>query len=72
MKTLVKNEEIKGKIVTFKTFRELLLEELGKSFPEEYDAYMKLRASENEVIADAAQAQPSQMSNDVNTVEKKE
>ena len=43
LKTLRKNEEIKGKIVTFKTFRELLLEELNKNFPEEYDAYMKNR-----------------------------
>lgn len=46
LKTLRKNEEIKGKIVTFKTFRELLLEELNKNFPEEYDAYMKNRQTD--------------------------
>ena len=41
-----KNEEIKGKIVTFKTFRELLLEEMNKDFPEEYESYMKIRQSD--------------------------
>jgi hypothetical protein len=46
LKTLRKNEEIKGKIVTFKTFRDTILDELNKNFPEEYDAYMKTRQSE--------------------------
>ena len=43
MKTLKKNEEIKGKIVTFSSFRELLLDELNKNFPEEYQNYNKIR-----------------------------
>jgi hypothetical protein len=47
MKTLKKNEEIKGKIVTFKTFREQLLEELNKSFPDEYKEYAKIREEES-------------------------
>ena len=45
MKTLKKNEEIKGKIVTFSSFRELLLGELNKNFPTEYDEYVKIRQS---------------------------
>lgn len=57
MKTLKKNEEIKGKIVTFKTFRDLLLEELNKSFPEEYDAYVKIRQAEAEAAEAEALAQ---------------
>ena len=48
MKTLKKNEEIKGKIVTLKTFRDLLLEELNRNFPEDYDAYVKIRQAEAE------------------------
>ena len=47
LKTLRKNEEIKGKIVTFKTFRDTILDELNKNFPEEYDVYMKTRQSES-------------------------
>ena len=46
MKTLEKNEEIKGKTVTFKTFREELLDELKKNFPEEYDAYERTHREE--------------------------
>lgn len=42
MKTLKKNEEVKGKIVTFKTFREMLLDEMSKHFPEEYESYITL------------------------------
>lgn len=42
MKTLKKNEEVKGKIVTFKTFRELLLDEMSRNFPEEHEAYTTL------------------------------
>lgn len=45
MKTLRKNEEIKGKIVTFNSFRELLLEEFNKNFPEEFCDYAKIRNS---------------------------
>ncbi len=44
MKTLKKNEEIKGKIVTFNSFREMLLSEFNKNFPDEYEDYVKLRA----------------------------
>jgi hypothetical protein len=40
---LKKNEEIKGKIVTFGSFRDLLLEELEKSFPTEYQTYRQFR-----------------------------
>jgi len=47
MKTLRKNEEVKGKIVTFKTFREQLLDEMNKTFPEEYQQYMEARRNEN-------------------------
>lgn len=47
MKTLRKNEEVKGKIVTFKTFREQLLEEMNKTFPEEYQQYMDARQDES-------------------------
>ena len=43
MQTLKKNEEVKGKIDTFKSFRESLLDEMGKTFPEEFKAYMKVR-----------------------------
>lgn len=32
--------------MTFKTFRELLLEEMNKDFPEEYESYMKIRQSD--------------------------
>lgn len=46
MKTLKKNEEIKGKIVTFSSFREMLLGELNKNFPEEYEDYVKIRQPE--------------------------
>ena len=46
MKTLKKNEEIKGKIVTFKTFREQLLSEMSKSFPDEYKEYTRIRDEE--------------------------
>ena len=46
MKTLKKNEEIKGKIVTFKSFREQLLEDFSKSFPEEYQEYSRIREQE--------------------------
>lgn len=46
MKTLKKNEEIKGKIVTFKTFREQLLSEMSKSFPDEYKEYTRIREEE--------------------------
>lgn len=42
-KTLEKNEEIKGKIVTFNTFRNQLLIELEKNFPNECDLYIKIR-----------------------------
>ena len=55
LKTLRKNEEIKGKIVTFKTFRELLLEELNKNFPEEYDAYMKNRQPDTTSVSNNMQ-----------------
>jgi mediator of RNA polymerase II transcription subunit 10 len=48
MKTLQKNEEVKGKIDTFKKFRELLLDEIGKNFPEEYESYTKIRNLEKE------------------------
>ncbi len=47
MKTLRKNEEVKGKIVTFKTFREQLLDEMNKTFPEEYQQYMDAKQNEN-------------------------
>ena len=54
--TLKKNEEIKGKIDTFKQFREILLDELNKNFPEEHDAYMKIKqADEQQQQADLAQ-----------------
>lgn len=33
--------------MTFKTFRELLLEEMNKDFPEEYESYMKIRQSDS-------------------------
>jgi mediator of RNA polymerase II transcription subunit 10 len=48
MKTLHKNEEVKGKIDTFKKFREHLLDEIGKNFPEEYESYTKIRNLEKE------------------------
>ncbi|CAF0741125.1 unnamed protein product [Brachionus calyciflorus] len=68
MKTLKKNEEIKGKIVTIKTFRDLLLEELNKNFPEDYDAYVKIRQAEAaEAEAEAnAQATHSEMIDEFN------
>jgi hypothetical protein len=44
---LKKNEEIKGKIVTFKTFREQLIDDLSRSFPDEYKEYTKLREEES-------------------------
>jgi hypothetical protein len=47
MKTLRKNEEVKGKIVTFKTFREQLLDEMKSTFPEEYQQYIDARQNEN-------------------------
>ncbi len=43
MKTLKKNEEIKGKIVTFNNFHDSLLSELEKNFPDEFQSYRKLR-----------------------------
>ncbi len=46
--TLKKNEEIKGKIDEFKQFRELLLSELNNSFPEEHDAYVKIKQAEEQ------------------------
>ena len=52
LKTLKKNEEIKGKIVTFKTFREQLLYELSRNFPDEYKEYTKLREEESKEQAD--------------------
>lgn len=57
LKTLRKNEEIKGKIVTFKTFRELLLDELNKNFPEEYDAYIKNRQTTETASANLNQVE---------------
>jgi hypothetical protein len=48
IKTLEKNEEIKGKIVTFNTFRKQLIMELEKNFPNEYDSYIKLHKPENQ------------------------
>ena len=50
MKTLKKNEEIKGKIVTFKTFRDLLLEEMKKNFPEQFESYEKYHEVEQKQI----------------------
>ena len=47
LKTLKKNEEIKGKIVTFKTFRDQLIDELGKNFPDEYKEYSRIREEES-------------------------
>jgi hypothetical protein len=44
MKTLKKNEEIKGKIVAFNSFHDSLLNELEKNFPDEFQAYRKFRA----------------------------
>lgn len=32
--------------MTFKAFRELLLSELNKNFPDEYEAYTKFRENE--------------------------
>ena len=46
--TLKKNEEIKGKIDTFKQFRELLLDELNKNFPEEHEAYVKIKQADEQ------------------------
>ena len=56
LQTLKKNEEIKGKIVTFKTFREQLLDDLSRSFPDEYKEYTKLREEESKQLSDAANA----------------
>jgi hypothetical protein len=60
MKTLKKNEEIKGKIVTFNSFRELLLDEFNKNFPEEYNDYVKIRSSATpETMNEAPQIETS-------------
>lgn len=67
MKTLKKNEEIKGKIVTLKTFRDLLLEELNKNFPEDYDAYVRIRQAEAEEAAMAAQSMQTEDFNQTET-----
>ena len=65
MKTLKKNEEIKGKIVTFKAFRELLLGELNKNFPDEYEAYTKFRENEKALTEEAeAAAEKNSLLND--------
>ena len=48
IETLKKNEEIKGKIVTFGNFHDMLLEELEKNFPKDYQIYRKYR-QENQV-----------------------
>lgn len=52
MKTLKKNEEIRGKIVTFNSFRELLLEEFNKNFPEDFCDYAKIRNSSGTDLID--------------------
>jgi mediator of RNA polymerase II transcription subunit 10 len=41
IKTLKKNEEVKGKIVAFDSFRSKLIDELKVKFPHEYEAYVK-------------------------------
>ena len=43
IETLKNNEEIKGKIVDFSDFRKLLLEELEKNFPKDYQVYKRYR-----------------------------
>ncbi len=43
LKTLKKNEEVKGKIEAFNSLHDSLLEELEKSFPHEFHAYRKPR-----------------------------
>ncbi|XP_002732894.1 mediator of RNA polymerase II transcription subunit 10-like [Saccoglossus kowalevskii] len=42
-KALAKNEQVKGKIDTFKRFKTLLVNELNKMFPEEIEKYKSLR-----------------------------
>jgi mediator of RNA polymerase II transcription subunit 10 len=41
IKTLKKNEEVKGKIVAFDSFRNKLIDELKLKFPNEYETYVK-------------------------------
>lgn len=47
IEALKKNEEIKGKIVTFGSFRDLLLNELEKEFQNEFKEYRKYRENES-------------------------
>ncbi|XP_070552489.1 mediator of RNA polymerase II transcription subunit 10-like [Ptychodera flava] len=42
-KALAKNEQVKGKIDTFRRFKSQLVHELSKMFPEEMDRYKTLR-----------------------------
>ena len=43
MKSLKKNEEVKGKIDTFNSFRDQLMTEFSKAFPEEMVMYKRLK-----------------------------
>ena len=72
MKTLKKNEEIKGKIVTFNSFRELLLEEFNKNFPEEFSDYAKIRNSSTTIDLIDEQIQRSEANATDATIIKKE
>ena len=74
MKTLKKNEEIKGKIVTFSSFREMLLGELNKNFPEEYEDYVKIRqpAISNNEAAMSTVLPEAQQTTEVVPVKKEE
>ncbi|XP_077993705.1 mediator of RNA polymerase II transcription subunit 10-like [Glandiceps talaboti] len=45
-KALAKNEQVKGKIDTFRRFKSQLVHELSKMFPEEMDSYKTLRGLE--------------------------
>ena len=57
--TLKKNEEIKGKIDGFKQFRDLLLDELNKNFPDEHDAYIKIKQAEEQNEREQNEAESS-------------
>lgn len=45
-KALAKNEEVKGKIDSYKRFKSGLLSELSKSFPNEIAKYKAIRGGE--------------------------
>jgi mediator of RNA polymerase II transcription subunit 10 len=60
MKTLKKNEEVKGKIEIFDDFRSTLLNELGKTFPDEFGVYQTLRDTKNPILNQQQQLEQQQ------------